>query len=333
MSGMVGPTWTALDPLQGSGDSEAYLEGVRALPTLPSILFRFLGLIADPTVSVERLADFIYKDPALLARVIPLVNASSSAGSLPPAYWKQAIALLGKERIRNLAFTTPLLRSFEPTQAGFNSLTYWERSLLCAHAWEVLARQLCFPGPEQFYVAGLLHDIGHLLFLQKRPAALQTIIERMAAKPGDLQEAESSVLGIDHCQLGFEVATRLNLDPWIRHAIRDHHLPSADSDPVTLITCIGSAFCHYKGMDFFPSPTLPRPDRQPKMEEIIHGLLPSLPEEAPAQLLAAMEQATQKLQGWISEIVVDFHSSGESFGRAMIPPPEKKAAAVSFGLA
>ncbi|MDP2735015.1 MAG: HDOD domain-containing protein, partial [bacterium] len=57
-------------PLEAtSTEAHPYLQGLRALPTLPSVLFHFLGLIADPAVSEQQLAEFIWKDPSLLARV------------------------------------------------------------------------------------------------------------------------------------------------------------------------------------------------------------------------------------------------------------------------
>ena len=307
---MVGPRWSSeTDCYGGALSMDTYLEGVRALPTFPSVLFRFLGLLADPGVRAEQLADFLYKDPGLLARVIPLVNLSSSGESVPVGYWKQAIASLGRERIRNLAFTTPLLCSFEPLRWGFDPITYWERSLVCAHSCEALARQMGLPGPEQYYVAGLLHDIGYLLLLKKKPAALQMVIERLAEEPGDLLELESQVMGVDHCLLGYEVAGRLHLGPWIGRAIRDHHMPSLDSDWITRLTAISSAFCHYKGIDFFPSGRLPQRDRQRQMEQIIGELLPSLTREAPARLLAAMERTVESLKAWISETIVDFYQA------------------------
>ena len=84
---------------------------MRALPTLPSVLFRFLGLVGDPAVDADELAKYIWKDPALLSRAMPLA-ASRNRTQEPDGSLQQSIASLGRERLRNLGFTTPLLRSF-----------------------------------------------------------------------------------------------------------------------------------------------------------------------------------------------------------------------------
>ncbi len=291
----------------GPGGVISISESLRALPTLPAVLFRFLGLIADPQTPLQQLADFICSDPALLARILAGLNSAGDQKAGVGNSTRQAIALLGRERIRNLAYTTPLLRSFEPLRVGLHSATYWERSLVCAHACETLARHLQHPSPEQAYIAGLMHDLGHLLILHKNPDAMRLVYEKWAVRPGDLLEVESEVLGIDHCQLGMEVARRLNFEPWLREAVGYHHHPSPHLDLTSRITCIGSAFCHYKGIDFFPSRKLAQGSRQREMEQIIQELLPPLSEKTPSELLAAMERATEPLRNSIVEMFVDLY--------------------------
>ena len=180
----------------GENGAPRLVEGWRALPTLPAVLFQFLGLVADRETTDEQLAELIWTDPALLARAISAVNASTAERNLPAGQIRQAIGLLGRERLRQLAYTTPLLRSVEPMRTGFHPATFWERSLLCATACESLARQLGLTAPAQYYVAGLFHDIGYLKVLQEKPAALRTVIERWTAPAG--RPARARVRGVRH---------------------------------------------------------------------------------------------------------------------------------------
>ena len=318
----------------GATSTEAYpyLQGLRALPTLPSVLFHFLGLIADPAVSEQQLAEFIWKDPSLLARVISTMNSSSPDRSFPANYLPQAIATLNRDRIRHLAYTTPLLCSLEPWKPPFYSVLFWERSLLCAHACEALARQLRLPAPEQYYVAGLLHDIGYLAFLQKKPETLATVLERWAVQPTHLLEIEEQVMGIDHCQLGLAVGRKLNLDSWMLPAIAHHHTPSRDSDWFTRITSIGSAFCNYKGADFFPARTLARNIWKQEMDAILQGLLPPSTKGNSAQYLAAMESSVPPVRRWIAELLREPQGNDtKSLAPKVYPSPARVAVAVACG--
>jgi len=234
--------------LIGEGD---WMGDMRALPTLPSVLFRFLGLVGNPSVSQSELADYIWKDPALLARVLPLAEAGATRRGAADSL-QSHIAALSHARIRNIAFTTPLLRSFEPLGTGSYAMTLWERSLLCATACEATAGYLGLENPDRYYVVGMLHDIGYLVLLQQRPSLVPTILQKWATAPARLLEIEQQMMGVDHCTLGLEAATRLGLPSWVMPAIAAHHSPTRDSGIMTRITAIGGAFANYQGADLFP---------------------------------------------------------------------------------
>ena len=306
-------TWIESVPQRAARQNESdWWVSMRALPTLPSVLFRFLGLVGDPKVGAAELADFIWKDPALLARALPLAAANWSRMDEADDSLRNAIASLSRERIRNLAFTTPLLQTFEPLGTGSYAVTFWERSLLCGTASQAAARYLKLAGPERFYVAGLLHDIGYLVLLQKRPALLPTILEQWASRPARLLEIENELLGIDHCRLGLQVAARLGLDSWIFPAIGAHHAPGPDSELVSRLTTIGAAFSNYQGVDFFPRRSLSRVTREREMQEIIRVLLPDLAEADRGELLRVMEKAVRPIRSAIRETIVEWQVAGES---------------------
>jgi HD-like signal output (HDOD) protein len=294
--------------LPGEGE---WMSDMRALPTLPSVLFRFLGLVGNSSVSQAELADYIWKDPALLARVLPLAEADAvrrgSSGSI-----QTQIAALSHARIRNIAFTTPLLRSFEPLGTGSYAITVWERSLLCATASEAAAGYLQLEHPDRFYVGGMLHDIGYLVLLQQRPSLLPTILQKWATAPARLLEIEEQMMGVDHCRLGLDAAAQLDLPSWVMPAIGAHHSPTSDSDIMVRITAIGGAFANYQGADFFPRRTLSRVTREREMQEILRVLLPELSDEQRAELRSAMETAAQPVRKGIRETIIDWQIAGES---------------------
>jgi HD-like signal output (HDOD) protein len=293
------------------GDLETW-PAMRALPTLPSVLFRFLGLIGDPKVGTDELANFIWKDPALLARALPMATSNWNRIETPETSLRDGIAALSRERIRNIAFTTPLLRSFEPVGTGSHAIIFWERSLLCATSCQAVASHLNLASPDRYYVAGLMHDIGYLILLQKRPTIFPTILQQWAARPAHLLEIENELLGIDHCRLGLQAAARLGLESWIYPAIGTHHTPTRESEPISRITAIGAAFANSQGVDFFPRRSLSRATREREMHEIIGGLLPELAEQDRTHLLEAMERSVRPIRSAIRDLIVDSQVAGET---------------------
>jgi HD-like signal output (HDOD) protein len=301
---------------------------MRALPTLPSVLFRFLGLVGDPEVGTPELAEFIWKDPALLSRALPLASVNRTRDKCDDQSLQSAIARLSRERIRNLALTTPLLRSFEPLGTGSYAITFWERSLLCGTACQAVANHLNLADSERYYVAGLLHDIGYLVLLQKRPALLPTILRQWANRPTRLLEIEEELMGLDHCRLGLQMAARLGLEAWIDPAIGTHHSPTRDADLVARVTAVGGAFANYQGVDFFPRRSLSKPAREREMHEILRGLLPEVAEKDGTRLLSEMEKAAQPIRSGIRETIVEWQVAGESRVRPYFARPTGRSTAM-----
>jgi HD-like signal output (HDOD) protein len=297
-----------------NANAENWHESLRVLPTLPAVLFRLLGLTGDSEVDERQLADFLWKDPALLTRVLPMAIAASGGRM----NLRQATARLGRARIQRVAQTTPLLRSFDPLGAGSSAAILWERSILCAHACEAAARYLEFRDSDRYYVAGLLHDLGYIALLHRQPKLLARNLQRWEATPADLLEVEAETFGMNHCQLGLKLAAQLGLPVWVFPAIGSHHNPTRDSDPVARVTCIGSAFCNYQRVDWLLNRQVLPATQRAGMEEIISGLLPGLDREKQFRLIDEMEKAVRPVRKKMREMLLGF---GPMVGLPQIQPP------------
>ncbi|HWP85275.1 MAG TPA: HDOD domain-containing protein [Terriglobia bacterium] len=276
------------------------------MPTLPSVLFHFLGLVGDQTVTAQKLAEFIWKDPALLARALPLLDEGGEQAGGDQGALLRGIASLSRERIRHLAFTTPLLRSFEPFRTASYAVTFWERSFLCATATQAAADSLELPHAERYYAAGLLHDIGYLVVLQQRPQLLPAILQQWAVRPSCLLEIEEELMGIDHCRLGLQTAARLGLPEWLFPAIAAHHAPQQESDWMARLTAVGGAFANFQGVDLFPRRSLSRAARERELHEILLLLLPKLADSDRKRLLTAVETAVRPIRDGIREFMAEW---------------------------
>src|SRR5262249_25263724 len=127
------------------------------LPTLPSHLFHLMKLMNEPGTTSGQLADFVLADPALTARVFPMLTVSPLRGIMPGASLRRDIVLLGRERLHDLTFSTPILDPHRSVQNIVSVEKLWVRSAYCARAAEALARYLDYPEPDKAYLAGLWH--------------------------------------------------------------------------------------------------------------------------------------------------------------------------------
>jgi HD-like signal output (HDOD) protein len=90
---------------------------------------------------------------------------------------------------------------------------------------------------EELFVSGLLHDIGkivEMMFLPKEFSKMTALVEE---KNTLLREAELSVLGYTHAEIGKFLGERWNLPPKLIGVIGHHHDPAA-AGPFTLEAAI-----------------------------------------------------------------------------------------------
>lgn len=108
-----------------------------------------------------------------------------------------------------------------------------------AHASEVarLARDLAPVAdvdPHDAGAAGLLHDIGELLLLARRPDDYGALLAAVHDHAGQL-DAEKLAFGVDHALLGAEHLLDHRLAHVVADAVADHHDPFRESDPTTIV--------------------------------------------------------------------------------------------------
>ena len=81
------------------------------------------------------------------------------------------------------------------------------------------------------YTGGLLHDIGKAVLSEFLESGVSSVIEEVATgHAADWLVAEKEELGVDHCEVGGQVADHFNLGPALRAVIAHHHIPS-ESEP------------------------------------------------------------------------------------------------------
>lgn len=132
------------------------------LPTLPDLARRISLAIDDPATASEDIARVIQFDPSLAARVMGVVNSAAYNSGLPIENLSQAVSRLGREHIRNLAFSFLVKAIFRTDSALLRERmrALWAHSCEVAAIAAVLARHTPGLDPERAMLAGLVHDIG-----------------------------------------------------------------------------------------------------------------------------------------------------------------------------
>lgn len=197
------------------------------LISLPDVYVRLRNVIALPDSSMADVAEVIASDPSITARLLKLVNSSFFGLESQVDTITRAINLLGTQEVHDLVLATSMVDSFSGfSNEYFNIYDFWFKGVYCAVTARLLAYYCKDLDTERPFVAGLLHNIGHLLTYQKIPHESRSAIKLAAQKNIKLYMAERELLGFDYAQLGAEMMREWKL-PVSLQEITEFHLEPA----------------------------------------------------------------------------------------------------------
>ncbi len=208
-----------------SVDFRERLEGIEDLPTLPVVVDQLHRLIANPRSNMSQIATVIARDQAIAGRVIKLVNSAFYGLSRRVTSIQQAIVILGLTTVKNLTLGVSVVKTFGACEIPsiFDREKFWLHSFGCAQAAKMIARHLRRDEPEDYFLAGLLHDIGILVEDQFLHEEFVQVLKQTVGSSVSLTEAEESVMGMTHPEVGEFIARRWKLPDFVVQSMRFHH--------------------------------------------------------------------------------------------------------------
>ena len=193
---------------------------IKDLPTLPKVLDEVSRLVQDPNANTDEIAKIISRDQVLSAKVLKMVNSPVYGFPGRIGTVQHALVLLGFNVVRGIIISTSVFDMMIKAMEGL-----WEHSLGCALAANVVARAAGLADPEEYSVAGLLHDLGKVVAAVQMPELHESVSQ--AVREQDLRwfEAERAVMGFGHDRINAWLGRHWNLPGNIREGMSHHHSP------------------------------------------------------------------------------------------------------------
>ena len=261
---------------QRSEDPEKRLIAIRnyisRMPSLSTTAMKVSEICNKPRTSPADLNRVISLDPVLTGRVLKLVNSAYYGLSSQITSLTRAIIMVGLNTIVNLAISTAVVEkvSVKNSSGPLSVDDFWTHSLCAGVAAKFLSglRGIPLAGQEEYFVGGLLHDLGKVVLNDCFSEEYQEVFERAKEGKVSLSAAESEAFSVDHCGVGLMIAEKWQLGSSLRDSLAYHHMPEeaegAGRDLVTLVS-LGDSYANMLGMG---SPGYPRPD-----ETVLFSLL------------------------------------------------------------
>lgn len=221
--------------------------GKEEVPTLPSIFNEFNALMSSGFVSPRKLATLIKKDQGMVVKIIRLCNVATHGKREEITDITSAVNYLGQNQLKRVVLKIALSRmfTFGPSEIpDFDPVSLWEHALGTAYFSEILGKNLGFPPNEDFYMAGLMHDVGKKMIYHCYPMEFEEIVFNQINDGISDRESEMDVLGgVDHTDIGAFFAKKWKFSADVVDAIQNHHTVSDDTDnKVTLIVYLANLF-------------------------------------------------------------------------------------------
>ena len=231
------PTATTIDPQQFVQQA---IKKVSSIATLPEITSRIIHTVEDPRSTAAALHKIVSHDPALITRILKVVNSAfyglpGQIGSI-----ERGIVLLGLNAVKNIAVAASLGQLFRGVKLceGFTAKDLWTHCVTVAVVARALAKKTTLPIADEAFLAGMIHDIGLLVSLQISPEQLRQVCERSKTEELSFCEIEREVIGVDHQQLGAGLTEAWKFPRSCQLVAGFHHQPMQLSSDRVLVSLV-----------------------------------------------------------------------------------------------
>jgi putative nucleotidyltransferase with HDIG domain len=243
------------------------IESIDQLPTLPAVVTMLLEVVNSPTTSAEDAAGLIGKDPALTSRMLRLANSAFYGIPRTISSVSSAVVILGFNTMKSLVLSASVMEVFSGKGGKtvvFERSRFWKHSIVTAMAAKHIIRSFMHVkmiDPESAFCAGILHDIGKLVFEQHVRDDYTETCDYARKTATSTIEAESHVMGITHAEVGRALAAKWALPMELESAIIFHHDPAqvgaaTVKELVAAVHC-GDAIAHQLKVGLWDDETAP----------------------------------------------------------------------------
>lgn len=212
-------------------DARALIDETSGVFSPPIVYQRLTELLDDPKNNRDEITEIISYDPGLTVRVL---NAASkvpyaSTRKIDDVY--DAVAAINENDLRALITTITAFESFSHIDTDLVDMDdFWNHSVCCGLAAQVLAERCGRANPDQMFIAGVIHDIGQLAIYHALPELATKVLET-AGEPEEFRyHAEMDIIGTTHAEVGAELIESWGLPRHLREVVRFHHEPNKATD-------------------------------------------------------------------------------------------------------
>lgn len=228
------------------------IKEIKKLKPVPAVMNQILEEVDKPDSSIDEIANIIQYDPAITASVLRTCNSAFFGLKNPAESVKDAVGMLGTDQVVELVLMKSGAAALSGDQKGYGLFegAMWKYSVSSAVIAKQVATRLGLKRKNTIFTAALLKDIGKTV-LEKFVQGSYDKISTLVVEDGfSFLEAEKTVLGVDHTELGGMIAKMWKFSPRMVRMIRHHHLSdfSMIQDKEIAVVYLADCICMMMGI-------------------------------------------------------------------------------------
>ncbi|MBF0573060.1 MAG: HDOD domain-containing protein [Desulfamplus sp.] len=221
------------------------IKDIKNLRPVPAIANQIVDMVDSPSVSMNDIAQIIQYDPAVTASLLRTCNSAYFGLSNPVESVKDAVAILGIDKVVELALLNASAKTLNKSWKGYglHEGAMWKHAVSSALIAKDIAKKLAHGSSNTIFTAALLKDIGKTVldkFIQISSDKIQNLIEQDGYS---FIEAEKKIIGTDHAEIGAMIAKIWKFSPKMVNIIRHHHAPDGTIDTGIDVAIVYLADC------------------------------------------------------------------------------------------
>lgn len=232
-------------------DKSEIIKLIDKLPRFSTTVTKIMQLSSDPRSSPKDIINAISMDPSLTAQVLKMINSAYFGVPYKVVSLNRAVVMLGLNTIKNVAIGSSVATNMKMRDdfKWFTGEEFWEHNLGVAVGAKMIAEKVGIPSTEreEFFIAGLLHDIGKMVFVQHVTREFAEVIDPEKTSGEIVHELETNAFGINHAELGSVMAEKWQLPQLLSETISQHHDPifgESEFDSVKAAVHLANVFCN-----------------------------------------------------------------------------------------
>lgn len=228
---------------------KAIVGKLAALPALPDLYAKISKELESAEPNLKRIGKLVEKDVGMTATLMKVANSSFFGFYQKITSPSHAVTLLGLEALRGLILGVHILKEIkEAPLPGYSVEKLWEHSLGTGYFAKSIA---ALEGKDKEFVdncfiAGILHDVGKLIFLTRMTDTYEGLLEITRKEGGPISRVETREFGVSHAELGAYLLGLWGFEGTVVEGVYAHHMPEKNGEELTsaLVVHVANSLQH-----------------------------------------------------------------------------------------